>query len=74
MRGSSPGILASTTPSRRPAGVALQACAIPHHREVVALGALVACVTLHLGFGAQQAGVLGWGWARDRAQFGGGEG
>lgn len=64
----------SATPSRRPAGIALQAGAVPHHREVVALGALVARIALHLGFGAEQAGIFRYRWARDRVQFGRGEG
>ncbi len=60
----------STTPSRRPARVALQAGAVPHHGEVVALGALGARIALHLGLGPEQARVLGRRRARDGAQFG----
>src|SRR5690606_19998070 len=43
----------STAPGSRPAGIALQAGAVSDHCEVVALGALVAGVAFHLGFGAQ---------------------
>ena len=66
--------MTSTTPSRRPARIALQTRPVPHHREVVALGALVAGVALHLGFGAEEACVLLGRRAGEGVEFGGGEG
>src|SRR4051812_46052888 len=45
-------LLLSTTPRRRATGVALQTRPVPHQREIVALGAGLAGVTLHPRLGA----------------------
>lgn len=46
----------SATPARSSTSIALLAGAVPHHREVLALGAHVAGVALHDGLGAALGG------------------